>query len=95
MTVGELSVVLNISEKINTVKGYQMDFAIIEHLKEIKSLMLERSNDHWMGIKEVTQYTNLSESTIRRYIKKGVLKVSDKTGKLLFKRSNIDKWLKG
>ena len=71
-----------------------MDFAIIEHLKEIKALILERKQDKWLTIKDVAQYTNLSKSTIMRCIRKGQLKVSNKTGKLLFKRSNVDKWLK-
>ena len=71
-----------------------MDFAIIEHLKEIKALILERKQDKWLTIKDVAQYTNLSKSTIMRCIRKGQLKVSNKIGKLLFKRSDVDKWLK-
>ena len=71
-----------------------MDFAIIEHLKEIKALILERKQDKWLTIKDVAQYTNLSKSTIMRCIKKGQLTVSNKIGKLLFKRSDVDKWLK-
>ena len=71
-----------------------MDFAIIEHLKEIKALILERKQDKWLTIKDVAQYTNLSKSTIMRCIRKGQLKVSNKTGELLFKRSDVDKWLK-
>ena len=34
----------------------------------------------------------LSASTIRRAIRKGYLKCSGKSGKLIFKKSNVDKW---
>jgi len=47
----------------------------------------------WLTLKEVAEYTSVSESTIRRAIKKGVLKASDKTGRLLFKVSDVDRWL--
>ena len=72
-----------------------MNFAILEHLNEIKSLITGKQNDKWLSINEVANYSNLSKSTLRRCVKKGQLKASDKTGKLLFKRSDVDKWLIG
>ena len=51
--------------------------------------------DKWLTIKEVTQYSNLSESTIRRAVKRGTLKSSNQTGRLLFKSTDVDNWLKG
>ena len=72
-----------------------MEYRILEQLDEIKSILTGKMNDNWMTIKEVTQYSNLSESTIRRASKRGVLKASQSTGRLLFKKSNVDKWLQG
>ncbi len=62
-------------------------------LNEIKTLILGKVNERWLTLKEVAEYTSVSESTIRRAIKKGVLKASDKTGRLLFKVSDVDRWL--
>ena len=50
-------------------------------------------NNNWIDLKKVIQYTSLSASTIRRAVQKGKLKVSKKTGKLLFKVSWINNWL--
>ncbi len=51
--------------------------------------------DEWMTIVEVVLYTKLSESTVRRYIQRGNLKVSNQTGRILMKRSKVDEWLNG
>ena len=48
-----------------------------------------------MTIREIKLYTKLSESTIRRYIERGNLKVSNQTGRILVKRSKVDEWLNG
>ena len=47
----------------------------------------------YLTIKDVSNSTSLSQSTIRRAIKKGELKCSKKLGKLLFKVEWIDNWL--
>ena len=52
-------------------------------------------NDEWLTIKEVIQYSKLSDATIRRYILRGNLKVSKQTGRILVKRSKVDEWLNG
>ena len=70
-----------------------MEIRIVEMLNEIKTLILGKVNERWLTLKEVSEYTSVSESTIRRAIKKGVLKASDKTGRLLFKVSDVDRWL--
>ena len=72
-----------------------MDYEVIELLNDIKSLILGKEGKKWMNISEVSNYTSMSSSTIRRAIKKGVLKVSRSTGKLLFKTEWVDKWLNG
>ena len=55
----------------------------------------KKYTDEWMTIKEVKLYLKLSESTIRRYIPRGNLKVSNQTGRILVKRSKVDEWLNG
>ena len=69
--------------------------AIIEKLDEIKHIVTSKVSDRWLSMNEVCEYSGLSGSTIRRAIKKGVLKVSKNTGKLLFKVSSVDRWLNG
>ena len=60
--------------------------------REINSLI---STDRWLSIKQIIEYSGLSDSTIRRAIRKGVLKAGNRGGKLLFKKENIDSWIKG
>ena len=67
---------------------------ILEKINNIQDQISINKQDDWMCIKEIVQYTKLSDSTIRREIKKG-LRVSKRTGKLLCRRSWIDKWLGG
>ena len=72
-----------------------MEIRIVELLNEIKTLILGKVNERWLTIKEVCQYSSVSESTVRRAIRKGTLKASNSTGKLLFKVSSVDRWLNG
>ena len=72
-----------------------MEIRILEQLNEIKSLILDKSGDKWLNIRDVSKYSSVSESTIRRAVKSGTLKSSNATGRLLFKVSSVDKWLKG
>ena len=64
---------------------------ILKEIENIKSI----SNDKWLTIKQTVRYTGLSDSTIRRAIRKGILKAGNRGGKLLFKKTNIDRWLQG
>ena len=70
-----------------------MDYRINEIMNDIKSLIQNKSSNHWMNIKGLSEYTSLSQSTIRRAVRKGVLKASNSTGRLLFKVSDVDRWL--
>lgn len=72
-----------------------MKTAILEELREIKSLLIKKMSDRWITLNELCDYVSLSPSTIRRAIKRGELKVSRKTGKLLFRISDISNWLNG
>ena len=70
-----------------------MVYKNVELLEQIRDLILGKISNRWMNIKEVSNYTSVSQSTIRRAVQKGVLKVSTTTGKLLFKLSDVDRWL--
>ena len=70
-----------------------MENRIMEMLEELKSLVITNHHNKWMNINEICNYTSVSESTIRRAVRRGKLKASTSTGRLLFKKSNVDKWL--
>lgn len=72
-----------------------MPINIFEELREIKSLIKKEVGDRWINIKELCDYTSLSESTIRRAVKRGDLKVSRKIGKLIFNIKDVNEWLNG
>ena len=72
-----------------------MEYQMKDVLDELRNIVQKKSSNIWMDINDVVHYASLSESTIRRAIKKGVLKVSRSTGKLLFKTEWVDKWLNG
>ena len=55
--------------------------------------MKQNIKDQWLSIKDVCAYTGLSPATIYRSTKKGVLQVSKKTGKNLFRREWVDTFL--
>ena len=49
----------------------------------------------WMGLKQVTQYVNLSDRTVRSWIHEHVdpLPAVRVRGKILVRRSELDAWL--
>jgi len=73
----------------------QDQLVIIERLDRIEKKIDSKMSDRWMSTKEVSAFTGLSIATIQRALTKGELKVSRSTGKNLFRRSWIDKWLGG
>jgi len=68
---------------------------IREQLDRIEKKLDGKYSDPFLSIKQVKDYTGLSSSTIRRAVHKGYLKPSMRSGKLIFKQSNVDKWLGG
>ena len=66
-----------------------------EMFSEILKAINRDRPDEWFNISQAAQYAKLSEQTIRRYVRSGSLKASKKTGRLLFKKSNLDRWLNG
>jgi hypothetical protein len=73
---------------MNTVIIQEMFSEILKNIKKDRP-------DEWLNISQAAQYAKLSEQTIRRYVRLGALKVSKKTGRLLFQKSNLDRWLNG
>ena len=73
---------------MNTVIIQEMFSEILKNIKRDRP-------DEWLNISQAAQYAKLSEQTIRRYARLGALKVSKKTGRLLFQKSNLDRWLNG
>ena len=72
-----------------------MYYKILEEILELKSIVNGKLSERWFTITDVTNYTSLSDSTIRRAVRKGTLKCSKNTGKLLFKKSDVERWLNG
>ena len=72
-----------------------MYYKILEEIRDLKSLVYGKLAERWLSITDVTQYTALSDSTIRRAVKRGELKCSRRTGKLMFKKSDVERWLNG
>ena len=68
---------------------------ITEMFSEILKAIKRDRPDEWLNISQAAQYAKLSDQTIRRYVRLGALKVSKKTGRLLFQKSNLDRWLNG
>ena len=72
-----------------------MESIILEELKELNTLIRQRTHKKYLDMRQMIDYTSLSGSTIRRAINKGELKASKTTGKLLFKTTDVDGWLNG
>lgn len=67
---------------------------VIELLKDIKSLLVnEENNDKWFDLGQAKEYSQLSKSTLRRYIKSGELKATNRVGKTLLKQSDLESFL--
>jgi len=72
-----------------------MFYNIIERLDRIEKILDGQNSNRFLDIKQVSNLTTLSVSTIRRAVQRGELKCSRKTGKLLFDESAIRRWLNG
>jgi len=64
-----------------------------EIIDELVELVKKSQNNNMLTIGDVSNRSTLSFSTIRRAVKKGELKKCNRPGKLLFRPSDIDKWL--
>ena len=70
-------------------------YVIAEKLDQIEQKIDNKVANRWLTTHEVVKYTGLSISTIHRALKRGELKVHQGTGKNLFRRGDVDKWIKG
>ena len=69
---------------------------VMRKLVSIESNMqTNKSNDELMTIRDVIRYSKFSDATIRHHIMRNTLKPFKKDGKKLFRRIDVDKWLKG
>jgi len=66
---------------------------IIERLTKIEKIIEDKKVPNLMTIKQVIEYSQLSQSTIRRSLFKGTLKPFKDEGKKLFRKSDVDRWL--
>ena len=72
-----------------------IEFHVVrEQLDRIENKLDGRLNKVWLSTSDVRRETGLSTSTIGRAIRKGELQVSRKSGKNMFQREWIDRWLK-
>tara|TARA_Y100000361_G_scaffold106347_1_gene96096 strand:- start:143 stop:379 length:237 start_codon:yes stop_codon:yes gene_type:complete len=67
---------------------------IVSLINDVKNLLLNKeATDNWIGVNEASKYCGVSTATLRRHVKDNKLSASQATGKLLFKRSELEKWL--
>ena len=66
-----------------------------EQLDRIEQKLDGNIKKDWLTTVNVVSETGLSLSTVNRAIKSGQLKVARSTGKNMFRREWMDKWLNG
>ena len=62
-------------------------------IDELVDLVKKSQSNNMLTIRDVSRLTTLSDATIRRAVKRGKLKKCNRPGKLLFRPSDVDKWL--
>ena len=70
-------------------------FPLLDRMDRIERSIRKTDIPNLMTIKDLVKYSRLSEPTIRRSIMRGTLKPFKKDGKKLFRRTDVDNWLKG
>ena len=68
---------------------------IRELLERIDKKLDGKFSHKYLNINEVAKISSLSPSTIRRAVVRGELKCIKKRGKLIFKESDVHKWING
>jgi predicted transcriptional regulator of viral defense system len=68
---------------------------LIERLDKIESLIKKTttSKSKLMTIRDVSEYSSMSQVSVRRAIQKGILKPFKDIGKKLFRKDDVDRWL--
>jgi|TARA_B100002003_G_C13777382_1_gene385177 hypothetical protein len=71
-----------------------MEIRILEKLDNILRILQNKiPKDNYMDIGQVAEYSAMSRSSIRRSCQAGTLKYSDKHGKHLFLKSDVELWV--
>ena len=68
---------------------------LVEQLDRIENKLNNRVLKNWLSITDVTQATGYSKSTINRAIKRGELKSVKNSGKRMFRKEWVDRWIQG
>jgi|TARA_B100000315_G_scaffold241273_1_gene262003 excisionase family DNA binding protein len=68
---------------------------ILEQLERIEKKVDGIKTNRYLDIQKSADFTSLSISTLRRAVARGSLKCSRTRGKLLFRESDIERWLNG
>jgi excisionase family DNA binding protein len=68
---------------------------LVERLDRIEKKIDNRVLKNWLSITDVSQATGYSKSTINRSIKIGALKSVKNSGKRMFRKEWVDKWISG
>jgi len=71
-----------------------MEIRVIEMLKEVLSILKGKAvPDGYMDLRQVSEFSSMSRSSIFRSCKDGRLKYSDSHGKFLFLKSDVESWI--
>ena len=70
---------------------------IIERLDRLESLIKRNlvKTDKLMTLKDVAEYSSMSDMSVYRAVQEGTLKVFKDKGKKLFRKTDVDNWLNG
>ena len=68
---------------------------IREQLERIEKKLDGTFSNKYLSINQVSNLVSLSHSTIRRAVARGELKCVRRKGKLIFKDSDVHKWISG
>ena len=68
---------------------------IMERLDTIQKQLDKKHVNRYLSINEVCELVSISQSTVRRSVRKSELKCSKRLGKLLFLESDVRKWIDG
>ena len=72
-----------------------MELRILEKLDNILRILQNKiPKDNYMDISQVAEYSAMSRSSIRRACQESRLRYSDKHGKFLFLKSDVEYWVK-
>jgi excisionase family DNA binding protein len=75
------------------MESIMIEYRLFEEIQNIKELISGSRAKRLMTIKDVSDYSRLSISTIRRQVRLGTLKVMRTKGKLLFNLKDVNRWL--